>query len=116
MQKVPVTRGDPASDPAGEADSKFITVIAFFHNVIKDWIQDSQTTIACGRWADGAVSEIIPAGRARLLPARYQGCFAGVREILLDDGPHHLHIDLGRVHRVCLRRRPQCLLSLQAGA
>ncbi|QPJ62509.1 MAG: hypothetical protein G3M70_11765 [Candidatus Nitronauta litoralis] len=113
MQKVSVTRGGPAPDPVGEADSKFMAVIAFFHGVINDWIQDAQTTIACGCWADGAVSEIIPAGRAQLLPARYQGCFAGVREILLDDGPHHLHIDLGRVHRVCYAIAPSVCLAFK---
>lgn len=113
MQKMPVTQGSPASDPAVEVESKFMAVIAFFHDVVEDWIQDPQTTIACGRWADGAVSEIIPAGRAQLLPARYQGRFAGVREIRLDDGPHHLHIDLGRVHKVRYTVAPSVCLAFK---
>lgn len=113
MEKVSVIQGGPASDSASEADSNFMEAIVFFHDVIQDWIQDPQTTIACGCWADGAVSEIIPAGRAQLLPARYQGCFAGVREILLDDGPHHLHIDLGRVHKVSYAIAPSVCLAFK---
>lgn len=30
----------------------------FFHAVVEEWIEDPQTTIACGRWGDGAVSEM----------------------------------------------------------
>lgn len=99
--------------PAHEADPKLIADSDFFHGVIEEWIRDPKTTIACGRWADGAVSEIIPAGRARLLPARYHGCFAGVREIRLDDGPHHLHVDLGRVYKVCYAIAPSVCLDFK---
>ncbi|HCF1774324.1 TPA: hypothetical protein OM995_001203 [Pseudomonas aeruginosa] len=99
--------------PLDDADSKLIADSAFFHEVIEEWIRDPKTTIACGRWADGTVSEIIPAGRARLLEARYHGCFAGVREIRLDDGPHHLHIDLGRVYKVCYAVAPSVCLDFK---
>lgn len=81
-----------------DTETNFSATCAFFHDVIEEWLRDPKTTIACGRWADGTVSEIIPAGRARVLEARYHGCFSGVREIRLDDGPHHLHVDLGRVY------------------
>lgn len=74
--------------------------VRFFEDILAEWLADPDTTVACGRWSEGAISEILPRGRATLLPARYDGCFAGVRELRLDDGPHHLHIDLGRVHRV----------------
>lgn len=72
----------------------------FFHDVIEDWLQAPDITLACGRWSEGAISEILPAGRGRLLPPIYAGCFAGVRELRIDGAEHHLHIDLGRVHRV----------------
>lgn len=96
-----------------EPSEKLATAAAFFHNVIEEWIRDPATTIACGRWVDGTVSEIIPGGRARLLAARYEGCFSGVRELQLDDGPHHLHIDLGRVHKVCYAIAPSVCLDFK---
>ncbi|AGR69541.1 hypothetical protein [Burkholderia pseudomallei] len=96
-----------------DAEAKLAADSAFFHEVIEEWIGDPKTAIACGRWADGTVSEIIPAGRARLLEARYHGCFAGVREIRLDDGPHHLHIDLGRVYKVCYAVAPSVCLDFK---
>lgn len=99
--------------PTLDAELKLAATSAFFHEVIEEWIRDPKTTIACGRWADGTVSEIIPAGRARLLEARYHGCFAGVREIRLDDGPHHLHIDLGRVYKVCYAVAPSVCLDFK---
>ncbi len=110
---MPVVQKSPASDPTGKVDSKFMAITAFFHDVIEDWIQDPQTTIACGTWADGAVSEIIPAGGAQLLPGRYDGCFAGVRELRLDNGPHHLHIDLGRVHKIRYTIAPSVCLAFK---
>jgi len=113
MHRILSTEEKPLIHPTDQADLKLTAVSAFFHDVIEDWIQDPQTTIACGRWADGAVSEIIPTGRARLLPARYHGCFAGVREIRLNDGPHHLHIDLGRVHKVCYAIAPSVCLAFK---
>lgn len=72
----------------------------FFHDVVEDWLHEPDITIACGRWSEGAISELLPAGRGRLLPPIYGDCFAGVRELRLDNAEHHLHIDLGRVHRV----------------
>lgn len=99
--------------PIHDADLKLTMDCAFFHEVIEEWIRDPKTTIACGRWTDGTISEIIPGGRARLLPARYHGCFAGVREIRLDDGPHHLHIDLARVHKVCYAIAPSVCLAFR---
>lgn len=103
------------SDQTDEARVRLQRMSAFFHQVIEDWLEDPSITIVCGCWDDGAISEIIPAGGgARLLSARYEGPFAGVREIRLGDGAHHLHVDLGRMHRVryaivpsvCLGFRP----------
>ena len=92
----------------------------FFHDAFARWLDEPGVTVACGRWADGAVSEIVPGGRAILLPALYDGCFAGVRELRLADQPHHLHIDFGRVHTmsyaivpsVCLAFKPSFELRL----
>lgn len=78
----------------------------FFHDVIVEWLQDPDITIACGRWSDGAISEFMPKQRGHLLPARYDGCFVGVRELCLENDPHHLHIDLGRVHQACYTVAP----------
>jgi len=72
----------------------------FFHAAIAAWLEHPNTTIACGRWCDGSVSELLPRGRARLLPARYNDCFIGVRELRIGDSPHHMHIDLGRLHHI----------------
>lgn len=113
MQQAQAATAFLPIQPGQEAESKLTATSAFFHEVIEEWIRDPKTTIACGRWTDGAVSELIPAGRARLLPARYHGCFAGVREIRLDDGPHHLHIDLGRVHKVCYAVAPSVCLDFK---
>ena len=113
MKKTLTIWDAPSGDPVEGGGSLLAATSAFFHGVIEDWLQDPQTTLACGRWGDGAVSEIIPGGHARLLPARYPGCFAGVREIRLDDGPHHLHIDLGRVHRVSYAIAPSVCLAFK---
>jgi hypothetical protein len=86
----------------------------FLHEVIGEWLDDRDVVISCGRWADGAISEFMPEGRAQLLPAKYEGCFSGVRELRLPNAEHHLHVDLGRVHQisyvvapsVCLNFRP----------
>jgi hypothetical protein len=96
----------PAGDLASQAQ--------FFHDAFAHWLEQPGVTIACGRWIDGAISEIMPRGQAQLLPARYDGCFSGVRELRLADQPHHLHIDFGRVHAlsyvvvpsVCLAFKP----------
>ncbi len=96
------------------------TQAQFFHDAIERWLAQPGVTIACGRWSDGAIAEILPQGRAHLLPARYDGCFAGVRELRLAAQPHHLHIDFGRIHKlaytvapsVCLAFRPSFELRL----
>src|SRR5690606_24592348 len=101
---------------------------AFFHDAVTDWLADPGITIVCGRWADGAIAEFMPAGTAKLLPPAYPGRFAGIRELRLEQQQHHLHIDLGRVHAlsyvvapsVCLGFDPSLELRLlvtdEAGA
>ncbi|MGJ7530648.1 hypothetical protein [Variovorax sp. GB1P17] len=85
--------------------------VAFFHEAFTEWLADPAITIACGRWADGAISEIVPMGRASLLPAIYGGCFTGVRELRLAQAPHHLHVDFGRVHSLCYTVAPSVCLD-----
>ncbi len=108
----PADVAGPGNAPADE-DAERLRLNAFFHDVVQDWLADRGVTIACGRWADGAVSEITPSGRAVLMPGRYEGRFAGVREVRLRDSPHHLHIDLGRVHQVCYAIAPSVCLAFR---
>ena len=85
----------------------------FFHSVLEEWLLDPEVTVACGRWSDGAISEFIPAQRARLLPSRYKDCFVGVRELRLQNEEHHLHIDLGRIHQACYTVAPSVCLDFK---
>jgi len=85
----------------------------FFHDAFAHWLAQPSVTIACGRWADGAISEIMPRGQAQLLPALYDGCFSGVRELRLTDQPHHLHIDFGRVHKLAYVVAPSVCLAFK---
>lgn len=85
----------------------------FFHDAFAHWLTEPGVTIACGRWADGAISELMPRGQARLLPAIYDACFVGVRELRLADGPHHLHIDFGRVHALSYAVVPSVCLAFK---
>lgn len=92
----------------------------FLHAALEQWLAEPGITIACGQWGDGAISEMVPNGQAQLLAARYEGRFAGVRELRLADASHHIHLDLGRVHRlsytvapsVCLDFRPSMEVRL----
>ncbi len=88
--------------------------------LLEPWLQSGQMAVACGRWQDGGVAEILPAAGLSLLPAVYDGCYVGVREIRLHEADHHVHLDLGRVHRlqfamapsVCFAFRPSFELRL----
>jgi hypothetical protein len=85
----------------------------FFHDTVMDWLREPDITVACGRWSDGAISELVPKGKAHLLPAQYDGCFAGVRELRLEGAAHHLHIDFGRVHRISYTVVPSVCLDFK---
>lgn len=88
--------------------------------VLRDWIADPDITLVCGRWADGSIMEIVPDGRARLSAPRYDGQFAGLRDLEIDGTRHHLHLDLGRLAHaayvlspsVCFGFRPSFELRL----
>ncbi|MCC5953382.1 MAG: hypothetical protein JJU45_14920 [Acidimicrobiia bacterium] len=108
-----VSRPRSATSSA-DVDAGFAERLAFFDDVLRRWLRSPDTTVACGSWADGAIAEFVPGGSAELLPPAYSGCFEGVRELRLPHCEHHLHVDLGRVHRlvcsvapsVCFGGRP----------
>jgi hypothetical protein len=87
--------------------------IRFFHEAFSQWLDDPGITLACGRWSDGAILELIPQGHAAILPAAYDGCFAGVRELRLQGVPHHMHIDLGRIHKLSFAVAPSVCLEFK---
>lgn len=68
--------------------------------VLRDWLGDPDLTLVCGRWGDGAIMELMPEGRAALTLPRYEGEFAGLRDLELDGQAHHLHLDLALFTRV----------------
>lgn len=88
--------------------------------ILREWIADPDVAIVCGRWADGSIMELMPDGRANLAKARYEGRFAGLRDLELDAGGHHLHLDLTRLAHaayimapsVCFGYRPSFELRL----
>jgi hypothetical protein len=45
--------------------------------------------------------ELQPRGKATLTDQRYEGQFAGLRELRLDDSGHHVHVDLAKLCRAC---------------
>ena len=69
--------------------------------ILRDWLADAEVTLFCGDWSSGGLMELLPRGRARLSGPRYDGAFAGLRELRLDDDGHHVHLDLGRLSRAC---------------
>lgn len=91
-------------------------------SIVRDWLADSETTIFCGHWPDGAIVELLPRGEAHLSGPRYEGVFSGLRELRLAQGAHHVHLDLGRLTRatylivpsVCYGFRPSFELRLTA--
>lgn len=83
------------------------------HEFLESWLTEPGASLACGRWSDGAISEIMLEGKARVLPGRYHGPFAGIRELQLADSPHHLHIDLGRIERVSFAVAPSVCLGFK---
>lgn len=101
------------SPAAGPAADDLSAQAQFMHEVVARWLARPGVTVACGRWTDGAISEIVAQGQARLLPSLYDGCHAGVRELRLPAQPHHLHIDFGRVHRLAYVVAPSVCLAFK---
>lgn len=65
--------------------------------ILRESLADPDVTLMSGCWRDGAVMELVPHGRARLSVSRYDGAFAGVRDLSLGGVPHHMHLDLARL-------------------
>jgi hypothetical protein len=109
-----------SQDLVRQDEARFREQLAFFESVLIEWLEAERVTVACGSWADGGIAEFLPRGKATLLPAVYEGCFEGVRELRLEGLEHHMHLDPGRVHRltysiapsVCFAGKPSFELRL----
>jgi hypothetical protein len=88
---------------AGRSDERTIDAasVEAVERIIRLWLEDPELTVFCGLWRNGAIMELLPHGKASLTGQRYGGRFAGLRDLLLDDGEHHVHLDLGRLGRAC---------------
>ena len=97
-------------------DSKALPIEA----ILQAWLDDADVTLFCGQWGQGGVMELLPAGGAKLSGPRYDPPFDRLRELRLDDGAHHVHLDLGRLTHawyvmtasVCYGFRPSFELRL----
>ena len=89
----------PQSIPEpGSANEDPERLVSFFERSLGTWAPDQEVTIAVGSWQEGAVMEFV--GATRMLSARYDGCFHGVRELRTANSGHHAHIDLARIHSI----------------
>jgi hypothetical protein len=89
-----------ASAPANPSEESARAAECIEH-ILRQWLLDCDLTVFCGVWSNGAIMELLPKGRARLTGQLYSGRFAGLRDLVLDDGGHHVHLDLGRLSRAC---------------
>lgn len=69
--------------------------------ILRSWLGDDDLTIFCGEWSNGSLMELMPRGKATLSAQYYEGKFAGLRDLRLDDSGHHVHIDLAKLCRAC---------------
>ncbi|MDM0071543.1 hypothetical protein [Variovorax sp. J31P207] len=100
-------------------------VVFAVETILRSWLADTDLTIFCGNWNHGGVMELLPRGRARLTDAKYGAPFEGLRDLHLEDSPHHVHLDLGRLTKawyvvtpsVCYGFRPsfELRLTVEAG-
>ncbi len=90
--------------------------------ILREWLADPDLTLICGRWSDGGIMELIPEGCATLSRPRYDGDFAGLRDLNLAGQHHHIHLDLKKLPRavylvapsVCYGFRPSFEVRLCA--
>lgn len=90
--------------------------------ILQSWLDEGGYVLFCGDWRNGAIMELLPSASARLSPPRYAGDFAGIRDLRVGDGAHHVHLDLARLSRaryliapsVCYGMRPSFELRFVA--
>jgi hypothetical protein len=96
--------------------------IARIERIVRDWLDEPELLVLSGRWGDGAVMELVPTSPPLLTAQRYEGRFAGLRDLLLNGQAHHVHLDLSRLNcatylvspSVCFGFRPSFELRLHA--
>jgi len=75
-------------------------------SILREWLSDARVMLVCGDFRHGSVSELLPEGRASLSRPKYNGIFAGLRDVAIEGERHHMHVDLGRVEVVRYAVRP----------
>lgn len=70
--------------------------IAQIETILSEWLEVPGITLFCGRWGDGATMELLPSSPPQLTEARYDGCFAGLRDLTISGQSHHIHLDLNQ--------------------
>lgn len=96
--------------------------IASVEAIVRDWLEEPELLVIAGRWGNGAVMELVPRSPPLLTAPRYEGRFAGLRDLLLDGEGHHVHLDFARLDQatylvspsVCFGFRPSFELRLHA--
>ncbi len=69
--------------------------------ILRCWLGDPDLIVFCGEWRHGGLMEMLPRGKAVLTAPHYAGRFSGLRELRLQGGGHHVHLDLGRLRQAC---------------
>jgi hypothetical protein len=112
-------RENGSSEPA-ESDMSSDAKACAIETILRSWLTDPDLTLFCGHWNQGGIMEILPRGGAYLSEPRYETPFDGLRELRLDGGAHHIHLDLRRLTHawyvmapsVCYGFRPSFELRL----
>ncbi|MCW5625226.1 MAG: hypothetical protein KIT73_10975 [Burkholderiales bacterium] len=74
--------------------------------ILREWLADDDINLFCGRWDEGSIMELLPAGNAVLTDPKYDGPFAGLRDLRIAGSAHHIHLDFGKLDRVQYRIAP----------
>jgi hypothetical protein len=88
--------------------------IGLLDGVLRRWLGEPGITITCGDWGGGSIMELVPQGKAQLSAAKYEGAFAGLRDLELEGVDHHAHLDLGRMSRVLYRIAPSVCFGFRS--
>lgn len=75
-----------------------VSAVTAIEQIIRDWLSEPALTLLCGNWSHGGIMELLPRGHSAFLtPPRYEGRFAGLRDLRLGAQGHHVHLDLGQL-------------------